>query len=218
MGSEAFPPSAPSTMKVADESTRVVSYTEVAGRPPSGWAASQATVIFLAPLVDNVLMAFPTPQSRPPNPILKEPSPMPRPPCALVLLLAVVATAWSLPIKTQEIATSGKCRTVPDEILDACRNHSGKHAPFRYSVISDPEDCDLLRDSTARATCRTRLETGSIVNVASTDLASIPQIDAREDALERIAFHTKVSAIFDGIQMAATAVVVALAIWIAVRD
>jgi hypothetical protein len=136
----------------------------------------------------------------------------------LTILLAVAAGSWSLPVQTHEVATSGKCRTVPDDIREACRNHSGMRAPFRYSVISEPEHCDLLRDSTARGACRATLETGSIMNVPSTDLTGVPQIDAREDALERIAFHTKVSAIFDGIQMAAITVGVALAIWIAVRD
>lgn len=136
----------------------------------------------------------------------------------LTLLLAVVTTSWSLPVKIHEVATSGKCRMAPEDVREACRNHAGERAPFQYAVISEPEDCDLLRDSTARGTCRAALATGAIRSVPSTDLTSIPRIDAKEDALERIAFHTKVSAIFDGIQMAATAVVVAVAIWIAVRD
>lgn len=143
---------------------------------------------------------------------------MPRSIRTLTLLLAVVTTSWSLPVRIHEVATSGRCRTVPEDVREACRNHAGERAPFQYAVISEPEDCDLLRDSTARGTCRATLATGAIQSVPSTDLTSIPRIDAKEDALERIAFHTKISAIFDGIQMAATAVAVALVVWIAVRD
>jgi hypothetical protein len=143
---------------------------------------------------------------------------MSRPLRLLVLLLAVGSTAWSLPVRIQEVASSGKCRTVPEDVREACRNHAGMRAPFQYAVISEPQDCDLLRDSTARGTCRATLATGAIVSVPSTELTSITTVDAKEDALERIAFHTKVSAIFDGIQLAATAVGVALVIWLAIRD